>query len=101
MTKAKGTGSERRATWTGIWAGSGTELGTAVKGEGEQRSLREGEMQLGLGETEGEKPRGKKAQVWWAEESGHFGLSPLWRQGRIGAPIPLSAQCSLHIDGAS
>lgn len=44
----------------GIWAGSGTKLGTAEKGEGEQRSLREGEMQLGLGETEEEKWRGKK-----------------------------------------
>lgn len=44
----------------GIWDGSGTKLGTAGKGEGEQRSLREGEMQLGLGETEEEKSRGKE-----------------------------------------
>lgn len=77
MRKEKTMGSERRATWMGIWDGSGTKLGTAGKGEGEQRSLREGEMRLGLGETEEEKSRGKRAQVWWTAESGHCRLSPL------------------------
>lgn len=55
-----------------------------------------GRHQLGLGETKEEKSRGKRAQVWWAEESGHF--SSLLFEGRAGlSSLPLSAQGTLIV----
>lgn len=51
-------------------------------------------MQLGLGESEEEKSRGKKAQVWWAEESGRFRLCPLpkacWTSTLLAEACPSS-----------
>lgn len=48
VKKAKTRGSERRQTWPGIWDGAGTKLGkAAVKGAGEQWSLREGDINQG------------------------------------------------------